>query len=367
MLSKLATVLFTATVALASTAAVAADRTVPAGLPKILPKSMAAPVTPQLNAPRPQGSMMAPKMAKPGSVDDVINALTAVKASKGGKVMEVPLPEGLRLMLKNPVKQGTITPKPTGGDKSKFSQVTNTEEFPYATMGLLGSGCTGTLVAEHFVLTAAMCIYDQKNKKFYDDLDFYPGINGDKQPFGKLAWKDAYVPKGFTEKGDTQFDFGLVVLEPKSADEIGWMGMGHVEKFDFKQLTLTGYPWEGVDAQTMWQTNCTIDSPEKDYVFYRCPGKGKQLGAMTGSPLWFKGKADDAWQIVAIHNYAQDDKMNSWWALRLNETTMETMLSWIDDANKGGNTDNGGDNGGGTGGGTTDNGGGNADCTCEDN
>lgn len=375
MLSKFATVLFSATVALASTAALAADRTVPAGLPKILPKSMAAPVTPQLNAPRPQGTMMAPKMAKPGSVDDVINALTAVKASKGGKVLEVPLPEGLRLMLKNPVKQGAVTPKPTGGDKSKFSQVNNTEEFPYATMGLLGSGCTGTLVAEHFVLTAAMCIYDQKNKKFYDDLDFYPGINGDKQPFGKLAWKDAYVPKGFTEKGDTQFDFGLVVLEPKSADEIGWMGMGHVEKFDFKQLTLTGYPWEGVDAQTMWQTNCTIDSPEKDYVFYRCPGKGKQLGAMTGSPLWFKGKADDAWQIVGIHVTSQDDKKNSWWAQRLNAAHTETILSWANGADQGTDEtppeDEGTDqvteedDGGGTTTEVTDGGGG-AECTCDD-
>jgi V8-like Glu-specific endopeptidase len=346
---------------LAASTAYAADRTVPAALPKLLPKSAPEATGLQLNAPLPAGVAMAPKMSKPVGADALIDGLTAIKASRGGKVMEVPLPDGLRMMLKMPVKQGKITPKPGGG--GQLTQVKSTTDFPYATMGLLGSGCSGTLVAGRFVITAAMCLYDVKNQKFYDNLDFHPGINGNEQPFGVAKWQDAYVPKGYTAKGDLQYEFGLVVLEPKAGDQTGWMGFGHLEKFDLKQVTLTGYPWDGVPQQTEWQTSCNMDAAESNFLFYRCPGQSKALASMTGSPLWFKGKADDAWQIVGIHNYAQDDKKTSWWALRLNQANTETLLSWIDDANKAG----GGNDNGDTGGGTTDNGGGTgkADCTCD--
>jgi len=316
--------------------AMAADTTLPAGLP------MKAPATPEANlgtnpsaGVTANGAMVSRKAAKPLAAEQLVKGLSGLKATRGGKVMEIPLAPRLQMMLRTPVQQGKIKPGPSGGG-DKFTQVTKTTDYPYTTMGMLGNGCSGAIVAKRFVLTAAFCLYDLKNKKFYDNLDFYPAISGDNQPFGGVKWKDAYIPSGYAETGETQFDFGLVVLDGDIGDQTGWFGFGDVEKFDFKQLTVTGYPWEGVASQTMWQTKCDIDAAEDNFVFYHCPGKADALAAMTGSPVWFKGKADDAWQIVAIHNYAQDDKKNAWWALRLNRANTETLLAWIDQANKGG-------------------------------
>ena len=362
MKRKLSLSTFTLALSFAAATALAADRSVPAGLPMLLPNSAATMNAPQMAPSVPKGvMMMAPKAAKPASIDAMIDGLSALKATRGGKQMEVPLPDSLRMMLKMPRQQGKITPKPS---ESKLTQINKTTDFPYTTMGLLGSGCTGTIVAKRFVITAAICIYDAKAKKFYDNLDFYPAINGNTQPYGAVKWKDAYIPKGYAENGDIQYDFGLVVLDSDIGDQTGWFGFGHVEKFDFKQLTLTGYPYDGVPGQTLWQTTCNIDSAEASFVFYRCPGQGKALAAMTGSPVWFKGAADDAWQIVAIHNFAQDDKKNSWWALRLSQATTETLLAWIDEASKTG-TDTGGDQTTDEGGGTDQGTGDQTECKCD--
>lgn len=369
MLQRLSLAALTVSLGLAATAAVAADRSSPSSLPRIVPMQALEFVMP---AARPGGGTdddslrRAPMGAPATSIDQVIDGLTAIKASRGGKKMEVPLPEGLRLMLRNPVKQGKVTPKPGGG---KLVQIKDTKEFPYSAMGLLGSGCSGTIVAQRFVLTAAFCLYDVKNQKFYDNLDFFPAINGKDQPFGSVAWKDVYIPKGYAKEGALEYDFGLVVLDKPIGDQVGWMGFSHLEDFNLKQANLTGYPWDGVTPQTTWQTVCGIDAAEANFLFYKCPGDGKVLAAMTGSPIWYKGQQDTDWYVVGIHNYAQDDKLNSWWALRLNQANAETLLSWIDEANAGGG-------GGGTTeddtseddtGGTDDTGNDDTNCTCEEN
>lgn len=333
MIPRLSLATLTVTLGLAATAAIAADRSSPSSLPRFAPMQAPELVMP---AAKPSGAddsiRIAPKGAPAAAVDTLIDDLTAIKASRGGKKMEVPLPEGLRLMLRNPVKQGKVTPKPGGG---KLVQIKDTKEFPYSAMGLLGSGCSGTVVAQRFVLTAAFCLYDVKNQKFYDNLDFIPAINGKDMPVGSVKWKDVYIPKGFAKEGALEYDFGLVVLDKPIGDEVGWMGFSHLEEFGLKQANLTGYPWDGVPPQTSWQTVCTIDAAEANFLFYKCPGEGKVLAAMTGSPIWYKGPQDTDWYVVGVHNYAQDDKQNSWWALRLNQANTETLLTWIDEANGG--------------------------------
>ena len=333
MIPRLNLAALTVTLGLAATAAIAADRSSPSSLPRFAPMQAPELVMP---AARPGGTddsiRIAPKGAPAAAVDEIIDGLTAIKASRGGKKMEVPLPEGLRLMLRNPVKQGKVTPKPGGG---KLVQIKDTKEFPYSAMGLLGSGCSGTVVAQRFVLTAAFCLFDVKTQKFYDNLDFFPAINGKDMPVGSVKWKDVYIPKGFAKEGALEYDFGLVVLDKPIGDEVGWMGFSHLEDFNLKQVNLTGYPWDGVPPQTSWQTVCTIDAAEANFLFYKCPGEGKVLAAMTGSPVWYKGQQDSDWYVVGVHNYAQDDKQNSWWALRINQANAETLLSWIDEANGG--------------------------------
>jgi V8-like Glu-specific endopeptidase len=328
-----------------ATATYAADTTMPAGFPVIEPDTpKSATVTQPAQGALPPNVLLLPKSATPASADQLIDDLGAVRFSRDGKQMDVDVPARLRNMLRAPRQEGVI---PTGG-KGKLVQIKDTRQFPYTTMGVFTTGCSGTIVAKRFVLTAAFCLFDRKAQKPYDNLDFYPALNGNEQPYGIVKWKSVWLPKGFLKDGNSQYDFGLVELASDIGDQTGWFGFGHFEKFDFKELTLTGYPWEGVPDWTLWQSLCQIDAAEPNFLFYRCPGQPAALETMTGSAIWYKGAADDAWQILAIHNYAQNDKKDSWWALRLNLANTQTIIAWIDAANKGGGDQTGGDEEGGT-------------------
>jgi len=288
------------------------------------------------------GTMMAPAapMSMPASPamspQQMIDSLSAIKGSRDGSQSEVDTPPRVKRMLMG--KQSGMIGGGSGdkNNKGKLKQIANTGQYPYTTIGVIASGCTGTIVMKKYVLTAAWCVFDLKSKKFYQNLNFYPAMNGKKTPFGEVQWKNAWVAKGFTEKGDLSFGYGLIELDQDIGDQAGWFGFGDVPKFNFKQLTLTGYPFAGVPPQTMWESRCDIDGAQDSAIFYRCPGDGKSLGTMLGSPIWFKGKTDDSWQIVGIHVTSQNENINSWWAARLSAAHTETILGW---ANAGGQTD----------------------------
>ena len=313
-----------------STASFAAGKPQPSFKPATIPAAedkdasigtLAAPQAPMSQF-SPPASTLTPQM--------MIEGLSAIKGSRDGTQSEVGTPRRVKRMLMG--KQSGMI----GGDnknKGDMKRVGNTGEFPYSTIGVIASGCTGAVVMKRFVLTAAWCVYDLKNKKFYENLNFYPGMSGKKMPFGEVAWKNVWVAKGFAEKGDLNFGYGLIELEEDIGDKVGWFGFGDMPKMG-KQLTMTGYPFAVVPAQTMWETKCAVDGADANAIFYRCPGDGKAVAAMLGSPVWFNGKTDDSWQIVGLHVTAQNDKMNSWWAARLSKAHTETILAWANGADK---------------------------------
>jgi V8-like Glu-specific endopeptidase len=279
----------------------------------------------------PAAPMMQPKAKAPAAMapQKMIEGLGAIKGSRDGTQTTIEAPARVKNMLMG--KQSGLI----GGaaNKGELKRIVNTAEYPYTTMGVVASGCTGTVVMQRFVLTAAWCVFDLQNKKFYENLNFFPAMDGKKTPFGEVAWKNVWVAKGFAESGDLNFGYGLIELEQPIGDQTGWFGFGDLPKTNPK-LTLTGYPFAGVPALSMWESRCTTDAAEENHLFYRCPGKGPSLATMMGSPIWFKGKADDAWQIVGIHVAAQNDKQNSWWAARLNAAHTETLLAWANAANE---------------------------------
>ena len=268
---------------------------------------------------------MAPQAAAPEASDSLIDALSGIKHGRDGQDTVIPAPAGLQRMLK--ARGAGNPPKPA---KGKLVQIKNTQVSPYASMGMLMSGCSGTLVMKRFVLTSSFCVYNMQTKKFYENLDFIPALNGDSAPVGTIRWKNVWMPKGFQDKGDLAYAFALVELESDIGDQVGWFGFGPAQGSEnVKQLTLTGYPFADVPNNTLWESKCTIDANEANAYFYRCPGKGSTVATMLGSSFFIKGaKEGDPGQLLGLHTGAQDDKQNSWWAMKLNDAHTQTIISW---------------------------------------
>ena len=323
-----------------STASFAAGRSQPSFKPATLPTAQDAEAaigtlaTPQ--APMSQFVPPSPAMTP----QKMIDGLSAIKGSRDGTQTEVDAPRRVQRMLmrkQSGMIGGDGTDKKDDKKKKKkktsdLTPISDTAQFPYTTMGVIASGCTGTVVMKRFVLTAAWCVYDLKAKSFYKNLNFFPAINGKKTPYGEVAWKNAWVAKGFTDSGDLNFGYGLIELDKDIGDSIGWFGFGDVPKFNFKRLDVTGYPFATVPPLTMWSTKCAIDAAEENAIFYRCPGDAKALSTMLGAPMWYKGKEDNEWQILGIHVTSQNDKQDSFWAARLNRAHTETIIAWAKSA-----------------------------------
>lgn len=287
---------------------------------------------------------MAPNMAPAAQLD----ALTGMSMSRDGKAGSVKVPNRLRGMILKGKGAAAIqqeAPKP-----GKLVGVKDTTQYPYTAVGLLANGCTGTLIGKRFVLTAAYCIFNPESKKWDQNLDFYPGINGkDKVPFAGVKWKNSWVTKGFANEGNWNLAFGLVELQSDVGDQNGWFGYGHVPQFP-KTPGMTGYPG-GVPDFTMWETTCPVQAADKAFIAYTCPLK-KPLEGMFGAPIWQVDKQSNGPMIVAFHGGPLKDGVL--WGQRINEEVFYTLQAWMKDADKGDGGDDGGDvtdgddNGGGT-------------------
>jgi V8-like Glu-specific endopeptidase len=323
---------------------------------------ISAPVVPQLHA-------MAPKALDASPPEALIQGLAAIKHGRDGSDTVIELAPRLQMMLK---ARGTVRPVVPGGG-GQLTQVTSSRTYPYDVIGMVATGCTGALVMKHFVLTAPWCVYDTEKKQFYTNLDFTPALNGSDNPVGVVKWKNVWIAKGFQDTGDLTQAFALIELEGSPGDQLGWFGFGPMQgSGNVTSLTLTGYPFAGVPQNTVWEAQCNIDSNEKNAYFYHCPGDGKTLVTMLGAPFYAKGKtANDGAQLLGIHISSQDDKQNSWWALKLNDVNTQVILSWAnpkeapppttDTTDNGDNNQNQEDNGTDTGGGGDNN----TNCTCD--
>jgi V8-like Glu-specific endopeptidase len=256
----------------------------------------------------------------------LIAGLAALRHDRDGTDVIVEVPQSLQMRFRAQAAVRPIKPK-----KGKLIQITSSRESPYASIGTIATGCSGTLVMKRFVLTAPWCVYDTKAKKFYENLDFVPGLNGSDAPVGSIKWKGVFLPKGFLDSGDLAFAFALIELEEDVGDKVGWFGFGPIKGDGTPNaLTLTGYPFaEGVPRNSVWEANCSVDASDADAFYYRCPGDGGTLATMLGSPFFLKGKAaSDPAQLLGIHINAQNDKRDSWWALKLTDAHTQTILAW---------------------------------------
>lgn len=122
------------------------------------------------------------------------------------------------------------------------SKVTNTTEYPYSCIGSIyvktvsndswkfrGSGF---LVAPSLMLTAAHCVYDQKDT--ITEIRFTPAKNGSTNPYGHAYSTKIHVPADFKDSTsyDSKHDYALIELDKPIGNTAGYFPEIHMEKWD---------------------------------------------------------------------------------------------------------------------------------------
>lgn len=161
--------------------------------------------------------------------------------------------------------------------------------------------CTGWMIADDTLVTAAHCLYDWSRGDWVSKLTFRPS---DWSQWSYEFASQSWISSDYARSGSANSDWGVVKFpRPISASWFGMKPSTYASELTGERATITGFPGEkgrGLirDYAQLWSANGTLQAGSEARVCYSIDTTGGQ----SGSPVYLGDRT-----AVAIHSHGVGD------------------------------------------------------------
>jgi len=147
-----------------------------------------------------------------------------IKSSHSFRTMKMAkgmIPDNLKSKIGKPRATRDMQSRHVFGNDDRF--IFQDTSFPFSTVGRVSTGCTGTMIGPHHVLTASHCLSSEP-------MTFTPSYFNGKAPFGTASvtnvifWELVGQDSGLSNE-EVAFDYAVLILDCEMGHNTGWMGV----------------------------------------------------------------------------------------------------------------------------------------------